>query len=289
MTLAFRALALAPIIAGALFIAAPTRAATVPEPLIRMSDALKDVDAARGDLNVQVTEYSGSRKVLSGTVKGHILADMETKNMEGKATVNLQGEGLNNLLGMKKLTGAFDFRMLADDGDLYVRVTKFPKFKLFDFTKAAKRWIRIEMPGGNPFLADVPTSPEDDYFAEVQSRYPAFVLTERGSTKREYVYDYRVNLDLLPAFIVESQRLQGEYLSHAEAEALVSEYQSITGSIRVDKKTYLPSTVTTRTVEMGTGRTVTDSTLKYGYGVKVNVAKPSGAMDLEDLEELLGV
>ncbi|MEA2701663.1 MAG: hypothetical protein QOE22_372 [Candidatus Parcubacteria bacterium] len=284
---------LAFVLCGLFLIPSPSEAQALPVPVLRMSEAVDALPASRSDSTASFTLSESGRKVLSGTIKGSTASEAgQDANAEGAFSIRVADPGvgglISSLFGKKDLSLAFEFKILPMRDEAYFKVTKAPATDFFDLKGMIKKWVRVDMDGEEFYGSTARLSVKEVLAAlgGTSGQYPALVFTEHGSTGKEYVYDFRVNPSQLLQLINETSRLSDEEVIYTAAEAsrIASQFKAVTGTLTIDKSSYLPTRITYRVAHTDYATSLlVEGTTTYSYGKVSKIKKPSGAVGLEKL------
>jgi|GEM_PF-1597402 len=283
------------LIFGIVLLGTPTKAQTLPDPIIRMSDAVADAPGSRSTTNASFDVYESGSRTYTGSVRGTFTSSAgDEPDAEGSFSFTLQelkSDHFKELFGKNKFTVAFDFKVLTSRKLAYFRVTQFPKVSEFDMKKIVKKWFYVDVgEDASEYESKLDISSQEilEHFPEAYRKYPAITFTEQGSTGKEYVYAFRANPTTFMQLVNEAYRLAGEdaVFSTSDLREFGSHFDTVTGTYRINKATYLPTVATYRFgYRYDDSRLTVSAKTTYKYGSVKSIKKPSGAVSFERLIE----
>ncbi|HEX8591424.1 MAG TPA: hypothetical protein VF696_01590 [Candidatus Paceibacterota bacterium] len=291
MTLNLRVLVFPVLVLGAFFMPEYSRAQSLPAPIVKMSEAAESAPASRSTTDVGFTVHESGQKTYQGKARGTFVVgagdDADSEGSFSFTFEQVRGSDLKDVLGKNKFSIGADFKIMPSREQIFFRITQFPSVPDFDIKKLTKKWVYVDVGDyareyGEK--ADFSSREVLEHFNDAHRKYPAFMFTEQGSTSKEYVYTFRANPRQLMRMVNEAYRLAGEdqIFSEYEIDDAASHLDTITGTLKINKTSYLPTAATYRIgVTYDEYRTIVTSETKYQYGPLKPVKRPSGAIDIE--------
>ncbi len=218
---------------------------------------------------------------IDSSIKGSGSQDAH-RNVDGKLTMTMNIPV--TLEKQEKFSFAMDYKYFDKDQMMFVKFTKLPK-EMPDTVTSPLRlntWYSqkgdktiTKITGENPFA--------NETSLEVNEKYPALIFKENGSSRKEWVYTYSVDEEMIPQFLDQQAEFYEDEDTKLAIQMLSSMINSITGSIQIDKKTSRP-TKTVQKVSMTGVESETIATMTYGK-VK-DIIRPKKAIPNDAADDL---
>lgn len=257
--------------------------AAIPEPVVDAYEVIYGGDVPYSTKFTSKTTVNILGLKINSSIKGSGSQDAH-RNVEGKLTMTMNMPA--TLKKQEKTSFAMDYKYFDKDQMMFVAFTKLPK-KMPDTVTSPLRlntWYSqkgeetiTKITGENPF--------SDETSIEANEKYPAMVFKEKGSNKKEWVYTYSVDKEMISQFLDQQAEFYDDEDAKLEMQMLSSMINSITGSIQIDKKTSRP-TKTVQKVSMTGVESETIATMSYGK-VK-DVVRPKKAIPNDVADDLFG-
>ncbi len=258
--------------------------ASMPEPVSNAYKAIYDGKPYKMTLsNKTGVDLFGMK--IDTAVKGTGYQDSDG-DIEGKITMTVSFEDPNKKGSAEKFSLPMEYKIFPDSDTIYFKFKKLPKSSsssALDGVKANTWYVQrdaenLEALTGSGVLAG-------ENFISANEKYPAIVFTEKGSTKKEYVYAYSINESMLPAFLAEKARLDGEVIDAAEAGSSAGMFSEAAGTMRINKKTGLPSGMT---MSVNSEMLTVQTAVTYKFGGSKEIAPVKGAISSDVVDGLFG-